>query len=88
VFLTARELNQFTILKLASQRQAFLDQSQSLNVFFPANADPKYIHKVHMEAWESGLNGLYYCRTSSVLKGDAGSREYKRESTECKACEG
>lgn len=87
VFLTARELNQFTIIKLASQRQLFIDQGQSLNLFFPANADPKYIHKVHLEAWEAGLNGLYYCRTSSVLKGDAGSREYKRESTECKACE-
>jgi len=88
VFLTARELNQFAIVKLAAQRQKWIDQGQSVNLFFPANADVNYIHQVHKEAWESGLNGLYYCRTSSVLKGEAGSREYKRESTECKACEG
>lgn len=88
VFLTARELNQFSLVKLASQRQRWIDQGQSLNLFFPENADPKYIHEVHMMAYEEGLNSLYYLRTSSVLRGDSGSREYKRESTECKACEG
>jgi ribonucleoside-diphosphate reductase alpha chain len=88
VFLTAREINQFTIIKLAGQRQKWIDQGQSLNIFFPANADPKYVHEVHMMAHEEGLNSLYYLRSSSVLKGDSGSREYKRESTECKACEG
>ena len=88
VFLTAREINQFSLVKLAGQRQRWIDQGQSLNIFFPANADPKYIHEVHMMAHEEGLNSLYYLRSSSVLKGDSGSREYKRESTECKACEG
>lgn len=88
VFLTARELNQFSLVKLAGQRQKWIDQAQSLNLFFPANADPTYIHEVHMAAYEQNLNTLYYLRTSSVLKGDSGSREYKREITDCKACEG
>jgi len=88
VFLTARELNQFTLIKLAGQRQRWIDQGQSLNLFFPENADPKYIHEVHLMAHAEGLNSLYYLRTSSVIRGDSGSREYKRESTECKACEG
>jgi ribonucleoside-diphosphate reductase alpha chain len=73
---------------LAGQRQKWIDQGQSLNLFFPANAEPKYVHEVHMMAHEEGLNSLYYLRSSSVLKGDAGTREYKRESDECKACEG
>lgn len=88
VFLTARELNQFAIIRLAAARQRWIDQAQSVNLFFPANTDPAYFNKVHLDAWASGLKTLYYCRTSSVLKGDSGSREYKRESTECKACEG
>jgi ribonucleoside-diphosphate reductase alpha chain len=88
IFLTAREINQFIIVKLAGQRQHYIDQAQSINLFFPSNVDPKYFHEVHLEAWEQGLKTLYYCRTGSVLKGDAGSRIYKREATECKACEG
>lgn len=88
VFLTAKEMNQFALVKLAAQRQRWIDQGQSLNLFFPENSDPKYIHDIHVMAHEEGLRTLYYLRTSSVIRGDAGSREYRRESTECKACEG
>jgi ribonucleoside-diphosphate reductase alpha chain len=88
LFATAREINQFAVVKLAAARQKWIDQGQSLNLFFPANTDPKYYNQVHLEAWKAGLLGLYYCRTGSALKGDSGSREYKRESTECKMCEG
>lgn len=84
VFLTAREINQFAIIKQASQRQKYIDQGQSVNLFFAKNSDPKYIHQVHMEAWRSNLKGLYYCRAESVLKGDMTNRQKE----ECKACEG
>jgi ribonucleoside-diphosphate reductase alpha chain len=83
VFLTAREISQFAIIRQAAQRQKFIDQGQSVNLFFGRNSDPKYIHEVHMEAWRSGLKTLYYCRAESVLKGDS----IKREKYECKACE-
>lgn len=84
IFLTAREINQFAIIKQAAQRQKWIDQGQSVNLFFAKNSDPKYIHEVHVEAWRSGMKGLYYCRAESVLKGDSISRQ----SDECKACEG
>ena len=84
VFLTAREINQFAIVKQASQRQKFIDQGQSLNLFFGANSDPKYINYVHIEAWKSGLKGLYYLRTEGVLKGDLASRSKE----ECASCSG
>lgn len=83
VFLTAREINQFAIIKQAAQRQKYLDMGQSVNLFFAKNSDPKYIHQVHMEAWASGLKGLYYCRAESVLKGDMANRQ----KDECAACE-
>jgi ribonucleoside-diphosphate reductase alpha chain len=88
VFLTARELNQYVLVRLAAARQRHIDQGQSLNLFFPANTDTKYLNKVHIEAWSSGLATLYYCRTSSVLKGDSGSRSYYRSASECTMCEG
>lgn len=89
VYQTAREINQFVLVKLAEQRQRWIDQGQSLNLFFPSNVDPKYFHEVHWYAAKSGvIKSLYYCRTESVLKGDSGSREYKRLITECNACEG
>lgn len=84
VFLTAREINQYALVKQAAQRQKWIDQGQSLNLFFGANSDPKYIHGVHVEAWESGLKSLYYFRAEGVIKGDLASRS----KDECAACEG
>lgn len=84
VFLTAREINQHTIVKLAVQRQKWVDQAQSVNLFFAMNSSPKYIHEVHLEAWKNGLKTLYYLRSDGVIKGDLASRSVD----ECKACEG
>lgn len=84
IFLTAREINQYSIIKQASQRQKWIDQGQSVNLFFASNSDPKYINGVHLAAWKEGLKSLYYFRSSSPLKGDMASRE----ESECKACEG
>lgn len=84
VFLTAREINQHAIVKQAVQRQAFIDQGQSINLFFGVNSDPKYIHEVHIAAWTGGLKSLYYCRTEGVIRGDLASRS----KDECAACEG
>ena len=84
VFLTARELNQHSLIKLAAQRQKFIDQGQSVNLFFTSNANAKYIHEVHLEAWKQGLKGLYYLRSETGLNGS--DNEYKSVN-ECKACE-
>ena len=83
VFLTAREINQHAIIKQAAQRQKWIDQGQSVNLFFANNADAKYIHEVHLAAWELGLKSLYYCRSEGVLKGDLASRSKE----ECSSCE-
>lgn len=83
VFLTARELNQHAIVKQAVQRQKWVDQAQSVNLFFAANSSPRYIHEVHLSAWESGLKTLYYLRAEGVIRGDMASRTQ----AECAACE-
>ena len=94
IFLTAREISQFAIVRQAAQRQKYIDQGQSINLCFPMPDNisdddekrklAKYIHEVHMEAWESGLKSLYYMKTESILKGET----IYKESSECKACEG
>ncbi len=84
VFQTAREINQHAIIKQAAQRQKYIDQGQSINLFFASNSSPKYIHEVHIAAWESGLKSLYYFRTEGVIRGDLASRTKE----ECSACEG
>jgi ribonucleoside-diphosphate reductase alpha chain len=84
VFLTAREINQHVLIKLAAQRQKWIDQAQSVNLFFAANSSPKYIHQVHLAAWQAGLKTLYYLRSAGVIKSDLASRSAE----ECKACEG
>lgn len=82
VFKTAFEIDQFHLIDLAVDRQKFICQGQSLNLFFSADVDPQYFHEVHVRAWEGGLNTLYYVRSSSVLKADLSDRD------DCKACEG
>ncbi len=84
IFLTAREINQHAIVKQAAQRQRWIDQGQSVNLFFASNSDPKYIHEVHLAAWENKLKSLYYLRTEGVIRGDLASRSKE----ECVACEG
>jgi ribonucleoside-diphosphate reductase alpha chain len=83
VFLTAYEINQMAIIRQAGQRQKYVDQAQSLNLFFAADVDPKWFNEVHIEAWKAGVKTLYYCRSSSVIKGDFASR-----GDDCKSCEG
>jgi ribonucleoside-diphosphate reductase alpha chain len=85
VFLTAREINQFALIKQGEQRQKYIDQGQSLNLFFASNASAQYLHDVHLMAWKGGmLKSLYYLRSEGVLKGDLASRSKE----ECLACQG
>lgn len=90
VFLTARELSPFHIINQAAARQPYIDQSQSVNLFFPAEIGNslegvRFFHKVHQHAYEQGIKTLYYVRSDSVLQGDMASR-FMDES--CVACEG
>jgi ribonucleoside-diphosphate reductase alpha chain len=83
VFKTAYEINQMAIINQAAQRQKFVCQSQSLNLFFPVDVEPSYFNKVHIEAWKSGVKTLYYCRSKAGIQADVANRD-----DECLSCEG
>jgi len=79
VFKTAIELDQHVLIKLAGDRQRYLCQGQSLNIFFPAGADKKYLHSVHYQAWKQGCKGLYYLRTETSNRAENVAEKIKRE---------
>ena len=98
VFKTAVELDQMRLVELGGQRQVYLDQGQSLNLFFPAGASKKYVQSVHMRAWETECKGLYYLRTEVSKRAENIAQkvvldklkdysDIKKEEEECLACQ-
>jgi ribonucleoside-diphosphate reductase alpha chain len=85
VFKTFKEINQLELVNQAGLRQQYVDQAVSLNLAFPSEATPKWINKVHMDAWKNGVKTLYYMRTESVLRGDLAAKAMDES---CIACDG
>jgi ribonucleoside-diphosphate reductase alpha chain len=100
VFKTSMEIDQRWVVQHAADRQEFIDQAQSLNVFFRPDSHIKYIHAVHFMAWKQKLKTMYYCRSDKIAKADKVSKRIEREiikeinlhdlteGNECLACEG
>ena len=100
IFKTSMEIDQRWVIEHAADRQKFIDQAQSLNVFFRPDTNLKYLHAVHFLAWKSGLKTMYYCRSEKIGKADKVSKSIERKiikelsmvdmtnPEECLACEG
>ena len=99
VFKTAIELDQLVLVEQAADRQEYLCQGQSLNLFFPAGAEKKELHKAHFAAWKLGCKGLYYLRTETSQRAENVSLKVARDALkdfetqalsqeECVACQG
>jgi ribonucleoside-diphosphate reductase alpha chain len=70
VYKTAFELDQRWIIEHAADRAPFICQSQSVNVFLPANVHKRDLHQIHFMAWKKGVKSLYYCRSLSIARAD------------------
>ena len=101
VFKTGMEIDQRWIVDHAANRQQFIDQAQSINLFFRPDVNIKYLHAVHYQAWKQGLKTLYYCRSEKIGKADKVSKKIERDIIQeidlkqlalddgvCLACEG
>jgi len=95
VFKTAVEIDQKWLIEFAADRQEHICQSQSLNIFFPANVSKQELHAIHMMAWKKGVKTLYYLRSEAIKRAETVSdealRKYIFESIDenaCLACEG
>ena len=78
VFKTADELDQNWVVQHAADRQKFICQGQSVNLFFPSGAPKSYVNQVHLRAWKEGLKGLYYLRTESKQRAENVSEKVER----------
>ena len=101
VFKTAMEIDQRWVIQHAADRQKYIDQAQSVNVFLRPDSNIKYVHAIHFQAWKQKLKTLYYCRSDKIAKADKVARRIEREiikeidmhaltgdASECLACEG
>jgi ribonucleoside-diphosphate reductase alpha chain len=101
VFKTSMEIDQRWIVDHAAHRQDYIDQAQSINLFFRPDVNIKYLHAVHYQAWKQGLKTLYYCRSEKLAKADKVSKRIERQVIQeldlkalakddevCLACEG
>ena len=95
IFKTGPELDQRWLIEFAADRQEYICQSQSLNLFFPADVSKQELHAVHMMAWKKGVKTLYYLRSEAIKRADRVSDEALRQymfdsisDDSCLACEG
>jgi len=95
VFKTAFEIDQRWVVGHAADRQPFICQGQSVNLFFPSGSDRHYVLQTHIKAWKEGLKGLYYLRTTAGVDADKVSAKVERvalkdyvEEEECLSCQG
>ncbi len=82
VFKTAQEIDQRWIIDLAAERQEYICQAQSLNIFVPGNVSKKHLHEIHFRAWQKGLKSLYYCRSTSIQRADKVSNRTEKHELE------
>lgn len=77
VFKTAFEIDQRWIIELAGDRQPFIDQAQSLNLFIPGGSHVQYISDLHILAWKKKLKSLYYLRSTALNRASTSSEDRK-----------
>lgn len=92
VFRTAFEIDQRALVRLAAERQPYIDQAQSLNLFIPPRVSICLLHSLHFDAWKSGLKTLYYCRSTKAVETDTLKPAEAKSScsevtSECVACQ-
>ena len=82
VFKTAFEIDQRWLIEHAADRTPYICQSQSLNIFLPADVHKRDLHQIHMMAWKRGVKTLYYCRS---LSHPARRRRVERRALGCRS---
>jgi len=89
-FKTAIEINQQWVIEHAADRQQYICQAQSINVFVPADVNIKELHDMHMLAWKKKIKTLYYCRSEAIKRAELLSKKVERTiipEADCLACE-
>lgn len=62
LYVTAFEMDSMYLIESAARRQKWIDQSQSVNLYF-RNPNGKLLDMVYTQAWKKGLKTTYYLRS-------------------------
>lgn len=90
VFRTAYEMNMREIVQQAADRQPYIEQAQSLNLFFETPISGKYLDETHRLAWKLGVKSLYYVRSSAAIQADSIDMKVQKRDVaaeECAVCQ-
>jgi ribonucleotide reductase alpha subunit len=95
IFKTAYEIDQHWVIQHAEDRAPYIDQSQPVNIFFPAGTDKAYFNSVHLKGIRSKtLKTMYYCRMEREMQVNS-LEKHQREALvdwndkeKCHSCEG
>ena len=79
IYKTAIEIDQAWLVDLAAERQKYICQAQSLNLFFPPDVDVRRLNSVHKRAWTKGLKTLYYLRSEAIKRAENVSMKVERQ---------
>jgi len=82
VFKTAYELDQNWVVELAAARQKYIDQTQSLNLYFKTGMNRQALFNVYIKAWASGCKTLYYSRAEASSRANDSAVNKKSTSVE------
>ena len=90
---TAIELEQECLVDLAADRQKYVCQAQSLNLFFTPDVNVRKLNNIHKRAWSKKLKTLYYLRSEAMTRAEVVANKVERivrkdaEEDECLSCQ-
>lgn len=90
VFRTAYEMNMREIVQQAADRQPYICQAQSINLFFSTPISGKYMHESHFLAWKAGMKSLYYLRSAAPIEAEKINMKVEKRdlaNEECAVCQ-
>ena len=82
IFKTFSEISQLSVIQQAAQRQAYIDQGQSINIMIHPDTPTRDINQLYLTAAELGLKSLYYQHSISA------AQRFNRNLLNCSSCEG
>lgn len=101
VYKTAAEMDMMWAVEHVADRQQYIDQGQSFNIFIRPDISIRRLHAIHFAAWKRGIKTMYYVRTEKLVNTEKVSQKVARsrledeidlasliDNSECLACQG
>lgn len=82
IFKTAAEIDMLWAVEHVADRQPFIDQGQSFNIFIRPDISIKRLHAIHFSAWKKGVKTMYYVRSEKLVNTEKVSERIERKRLE------